>query len=59
MNGNQQLISRWDTAPHHKNLRNFPYHVHLPDGVKESKKVTLLNVLDEIEGIVAGQLEDE
>jgi len=59
MDGNRRLISRWDTAPHHKDLKTFPYHVHLPDGVQESKKVTLLNVLDKIESIVAEQLELE
>jgi hypothetical protein len=59
MGERNNLISRWDTAPHHKDLKTFPYHVHLPDGVKESKRVTLLNVLDKIESIVVAKLESD
>ena len=44
---------------HHKDLKTFPYHVHLPDGVKESKRVTLLNVLDKIESVVVAKLESD
>jgi len=25
------LIFRWDNAPHHPNLKNFPHHIHLSD----------------------------
>ena len=59
MGERNNLISRWDTAPQHKDLKTFPYHVHLPDGVKESKRVTLLNVLDKIESIVVAKLESD
>ena len=58
MDERNNLVSRWDTAPHHKELKSFPYHIHLPDGVKESKPVKLIDVLDEIESIVIGRLED-
>ena len=53
------LIFRWDTAPHYKDLKTFPYHVHLPDGVKESKRVTLIDVLDKIESDVVAKLESD
>ena len=43
MDERNNLISRWDTAPHYKELKTFPYHVHLPNGVKESKQVTLID----------------
>ena len=59
MDEGNNLISRWDTAPHHKDLKTFPYHVHLLDGVKESKRVTLLDVLDKIESVVVAELERE
>jgi hypothetical protein len=59
MDNKNNLIFRWDTAPHHKGLKTFPYHVHLPDGVKESKQVTLIGVLDRIEDIVIAGLEGE
>ncbi|XOV91135.1 MAG: DUF6516 family protein [Bacteroidota bacterium] len=44
-----ELLCRWDNAPHHKNLKSFPYHLHLPSGVEDSLAVTLDNVLDFIE----------
>jgi len=58
MDEKHNLISRWDTAPHHKKLKTFPYHVHLPDGVEECKPVTLNGVLDRIESIVIDRLEE-
>lgn len=58
MDERNNLICRWDTAPHHKELKTFPYHVHLADGVKESRPVKLIDVLDEIESIVIGRLEE-
>ncbi len=57
MDESNNLISRWDNAPHHKNLRTFPYHVHLPDCVKEHKPVKLIDVLDIIETLVIDRLE--
>ena len=57
MDERNNLIFRWDTAPHYRDLKTFPYHVHLPDGIKESKQVTLIGVLDKIEDIVIARLE--
>ena len=57
MDEKENLISRWDTAPHHKDLKTFPYHIHLPDGVKECKAVTLNEVLGRIESIIIDRLE--
>ena len=57
MDARNNLISRWDTAPHYRDLKTFPYHVHLPNGVKESMRVTLIDVLDKIEEIVIDRLE--
>jgi hypothetical protein len=59
MDESNNLIFRWDTAPHYKDLKTFPYHIHLPDGVKESKRVTLIEVLDKIEGDVIDKLESD
>ena len=57
MDERNNLISRWDNAPHHKELRTFPHHIHLPDGVKENKPVKLIDVLVKIETIVIDRLE--
>ena len=59
MDERNNLISRWDTAPHHNELKTFPYHIHLPDCVKESKRVTLLDVLDKIETDIVAKLESD
>jgi len=50
MDKDNRLIKRWDTAPHHRELTTFPFHLHTSDGVRECRKVTLINVLDQIKG---------
>jgi len=57
MDERNNLISRWDNAPHHKYLKTFPHHLHLPDGVRENKPVKLIDVLDKIESIIIEGLE--
>lgn len=57
MDERNNLISRWDNAPHHKDLKTFPNHVHLPSGVNESKQVTLIDVLDIIETHIINSLD--
>jgi len=56
MDRNENLIFRWDDAPHHKNLKTFPYHVHFANGVKESEPVQLIDVLHQVENIVIDSL---
>ena len=46
MDKNKDLICRWDSAPHHKEVATFPYHLHTKKGVKESKKVNFIDILD-------------
>lgn len=46
MGEDKSLICRWDSAPHHKEVLTFPYHLHTKKGVKESKKVNLIHLLD-------------
>lgn len=44
-----RLIKRWDNVAHHKEIKTFPYHLHLADGgVIESFNVTLKKILSEI-----------
>jgi len=42
-------IKRWDNAPHHKELPNFPHHVHEGKHVLPSSDVNLTDVLADIE----------
>lgn len=46
MNKDMELIMRWDNAPHHREIRTFPYHLHTIKKVKSSPKMSLVKVLD-------------
>lgn len=44
-----RLIKRWDNVAHHKEIKTFPYHIHLADGsVIESVNIALKKILSEI-----------
>jgi hypothetical protein len=51
MDKDGEMIFRYDNAPHHE-VSTFPYHKHLPEGVKESKEKRITEVLKEIEMLV-------
>ena len=44
-----QLIIRWDNAPHHPHLFSFPHHRHEGSTTHESPRVSIDEVLIEIE----------
>ena len=44
-----KLIRRWDNAPHHRELPNFPHHFHDENDVLSSEDVNLADVLMYIE----------
>jgi hypothetical protein len=44
----QNLIFRYDNAPHHPDVRTFPHHKHTSGGVAESREPDLKDVLFEI-----------
>jgi hypothetical protein len=46
---NEKLIRRWDNAPHHKDLPNFPHHVHESSDVISGDDLNLGDVLAYIE----------
>lgn len=52
MDAQDSLIVRWDSAPHHKDLRTFPFHKHTPSGVEAHSAITLLEALDEVTRLV-------
>ena len=51
------LIFRCDNAPHHKDIKTFPYHIHIPDGIKECGSVSLTDMLYKVSDIVVRELE--
>jgi hypothetical protein len=53
MNGNNRLIKRWDSAPHHKEIASFPFHLHTLEGVRECDKVNLIEVIDIIKAVMS------
>ncbi len=53
-NKNAELIMRWDNAPHHKGLKNFPHHIHYNDRIEafyNEEILNILNIIKEIEKI--------
>ena len=46
MDRGKSLIARWDSSPHHKEINTFPFHLHRPFGIEESKPLRLMDVLD-------------
>ena len=52
MDADNQLVFRYDNAPHHAELPGFPCHKHLPDGVMDCTAPHCAGILTEIEGRV-------
>lgn len=48
MDARNQLIARWDSAPHHHELEGFPFHKHTASGVESHPATTLLQVLEQV-----------
>jgi len=49
MDGHNELIVRWDNAPHHPHLKTYPHHKHLQEAIENSMEITLEEVLKYIE----------
>ncbi len=46
MDAEKALIRRWDSAPHHRELKTFPFHMHTPEGVCAEKAINLPEAID-------------
>lgn len=42
------LITRWDNAPHHPEIKTSPHHVHEGDDIKPSDEPTFVEILKKI-----------
>jgi len=49
------LICRWDNAPHHPELDNFPHHIHTKGKVGASSETNLRKVLSEAKAVLKQQ----
>ncbi|MEA3349904.1 MAG: DUF6516 family protein [Chloroflexota bacterium] len=52
MNASNQLVFRYDNAPHHPEIVTFPHHKHLPNVVTGSLVPCFADVLIEVESHV-------
>ena len=43
---------RYDNSPHHQDIDSFPHHKHTRDGVVETERPTISDVINEVKGIV-------
>lgn len=43
------LIKRWDNAPHHKEIKTFPNHVHFKEDVESSLEPSFFDILQIID----------
>ena len=48
MDESQNLVFRYDNAPHHPQVKSFPHHKHTTRAIKASKEPNLQSVLLEI-----------
>lgn len=47
------LIFRWDNAPHHKNIPTHPFHKHCQDGtIVSSQEMNLFLVMEQLDEIL-------
>ncbi len=45
----KRLITRWDNAPHHPEIKTFPHHVHEEEEIKPSQEPTFVEILKKLE----------
>lgn len=45
----KKIIARWDNAPHHPEIENFPHHLHLKETLKAVREPSFMDVLKKIE----------
>jgi hypothetical protein len=52
MDGQTKAFRRWDSAPHFKKIKSFPYHFHDGEKIKPSKPKTSLEILELVKRII-------
>lgn len=48
MDAENNLIVRWDSAPHHRELESFPFHKHTSSGVEAHPAITVLEAIEQV-----------
>ena len=49
---NQNLILRWDNAPHHNGISTFPHHKHIKGKIKDNFNIDCFSILKEISVLI-------
>ncbi len=52
MNSKEQIIFRYDNAPHHPEISTFPHHKHLRGKIISSFVPSLKDILNEISAVI-------
>jgi len=53
LDNQNNMIARWDNAPHHPEIPTHPYHKHLKDGkITSSSALSISDVLDELDDVL-------
>ncbi len=52
MDAKNAMFFRYDNAKHHKGVKTFPHHKHLPDTIAACAEPEMSNILSEIEVII-------
>jgi len=42
-------VKRWDNAPHHSELENFPHHLHFEGEIRPSTEPYFMDIIKKIE----------
>lgn len=50
--GHHTLIFRYDNSPHHQEVSSFPDHKHTINGVSETEKPSILELINEVKKIL-------
>jgi hypothetical protein len=53
MDDKNNLIFRFDNAPHHPTIKSFPHHKHTQEKILDSQEPTIYDVLLEIKNVSA------
>jgi hypothetical protein len=56
MDCNNNLVFRYDNAPHHKDIESFPHHKHLPNKVVSRDLLTFSELIKEIEDYILSDI---
>ena len=56
MDAENKIITGWDNAPHHKEIKTFPHHKHVGKTVEPSDQKKLDDVLNYIQSLIENKI---